>query len=97
MKLISLTKELKKFVAKELTCGNIRLGPEEISIRFNAVKGGGMIGDVEIEVKAHAFKERVRKQDRICLDIMNYIQRRIPSVGSVKVWLILSQLGHSWE
>lgn len=96
-KLLPLAKGLKTFVAKELTCGDIKLKPEEVSIRFNVIRGNGMIGDIEVEIKAHAFKERVKKQDRICLDVMNYLQGKIPSGGSIKVWLVLSELGHSWE
>ncbi len=96
-KLIPFIKEFKKFVANKLTCGDIKLKSEEVSVRLNVIKGNGMIGDVEVEIKAHAFKERVKRQDRICLDVMDYIQKRIPSIGNVKVWLVLSDMGHSWK
>jgi hypothetical protein len=92
-----LIKELKNFIAKELTCKDIKLKSEEVSIRLVVIKGDGMIGNVEIDIKAHAFKERVKRQDEICLNIMRYIQKKIPSIGTVKVWLALSELGHSWE
>ena len=55
-----------------------------------------MIGEVEVEITAHAFSERVQKQDEICLEVMKYIQENVPSIGNVKVWLKLSELGHSW-
>ncbi len=87
---------LKTFLAEKLTCGDIKLTPEEITIRFIDVNGGEMIGDVELEITAHAFQERIDKQDKICLDVMNYIKEKVPSVGDVKVWLKLCELGHSW-
>ena len=95
-KLKSLTSNLKTFVAEKLTCRDIKLTPEEISVRFIHVSGGKMIGDVELEITAHAFPERVEKQDKICLDVMNYIKEKAPSIGDVKVWLKLCELGHSW-
>lgn len=90
------TPSLKTFLAEKLTCGDIKLTPEEISVRFLHISGGEMIGDVELEITAHAFPERIKKQDRICLDVMNYIREKIPSAGDVKVWLKLCELGHSW-
>ena len=92
----NFTPKLKTFLAKKLTCGDIKLTSEEISIRFIHVNGGEMISDVELEITAHAFPERVKKQDKICIDVMNYIKEKFPSVGDVKVWLKLSELGHSW-
>lgn len=92
-----LIPELKKYVSDELTCGDIRLTPEEISIRMIQISGGEMIGDVELEITAHAFQERVERQDKICLEIANYLEEKLPSLGDVKVWLKLSELGHSWK
>ena len=89
--------ELKKYVAKQLTCGDIKLSPNEISVRIIITAGGQMIGEVELEITAHSFAERVNKEDKICLNIMKYIEGKLPSVGDVKVWLKLSELGHSWE
>jgi hypothetical protein len=96
-KLSSLAAELKTFVAKELTCGDITLKADEVSIRFVETIGDFMIGAVEVDIHAHAFKERVEKQDEICLRVMDYIQKKEPSLGIVKVWLVLSELGHSWK
>lgn len=91
-----LTPKLKEYIAEKLTCGDIKLTPSEVSIRFVNVGGGAMIGRIELEITAHAFPERVKKQDEICRDVMNYIKKGGPSVGDVKVWLKLSELGHSW-
>lgn len=91
-----LSAELKPFIAKKLTCGDIKLTQEEISIRIIYIEGGNMIGKVEIEIKAHAFKERIEKQDEICNEVRKYIMNKYKSLGDVRVWLILSELGHSW-
>lgn len=92
----NLSLDFKPFVANKLTCGDIKLSPEEVSIRVIYIEGGSMIGKVEIEIKAHAFKERVEKQDTICNEIRNYIMKKYKTLGDVRVWLILSELGHSW-
>lgn len=56
-----ITPDLKEFVAKELTCGEITLKSDEVSVRLVKVEGNGMIGEVEAEVSAFAFDERIKK------------------------------------
>lgn len=91
-----LSLDLKPYVANKLTCGDIKLSPEEVSIRVLYVEDGSMIGKVELEIKAHAFKERIEKQDKICNEIRNYIMEKYTTFGDIRVWLVLSELGHSW-
>ncbi len=55
-----------------------------------------MIADIELEIFAHAFKERVEKQDEICMTIRNHILKNVHELKDVRVWLVLSELGHSW-
>ena len=90
-----LTPDLKKFLAEKLTCGDISLSPSEISVRFIDVVGGDMIAEIELEIAAHSFPERVKKQDQICLEVMQYFQKKT-GIENVRVWLQLSELGHSW-
>lgn len=85
---------LRQYLAGVLTCGDITLGPSEISIRLVRSHGGEMIAPVELEISAHAFPERVEKQDQICLDVMSWIRQETGL--ETKVWLKLSELGHSW-
>lgn len=92
-----LAVKLKPYLAKELTCGEIKLKENEISVRLIQIGGAGMIGAVEVEITAYAFSERVEKQDQICLEVRDFIQKEYPSLKEVKVWLILAELGHSWE
>lgn len=93
---MNLIKGLKIFLAEKLSCGDIKLSPKEISIRILNIEDDNMIGTVELEIKAHAFKERVEKQDEICNDVRQYIMQKDASLGDIRVWLILSELGHSW-
>ena len=91
-----LSKKLKPYLAEKLSCGDIKLTSEEVSVRLIQIDGGDIIGRIELEIKAYAFKDRVEKQDEICNDIRSHIMKEYPSLGDVRVWLILSELGHSW-
>ena len=94
-KLDTFARNARDYFAKELSCRDKSLHASEISIRLLPVKGS-MIADVEIEMTAHAFKERVERQVEICLEIRNHIRKSL-DLESVMVWLILPQLGHSWD
>ena len=84
--------KLKEYFAEALSCGDIALKPEEISIRLISAKGN-MIGEIEAEITAYAFPERVKKQDEICCDAEKYL-KELTSLDA-KVWLKLSELGYS--
>ncbi len=90
------TASLKKYAAEQLTCGDIKLNADEISVRFLKDEGNGMLAPLELEISAAAFKERVDKQDEICLNIQKFLLDML-DVQDIKVWLILSELGHSWK
>jgi len=94
-KLKQLIPGLKKRVAKELSGQSIELDVDEISVRIVDVVGDGMLAKVEIEINAAAFEERVKRQDEICLNIQKYLIEALDT--DVKVWLVLSELGHSWQ
>lgn len=87
--------ELKELVSKELSGISIHLEVNEISIRIIEILGDGMLSKVEVEINAAAFDDRVKKQDEICLNVQKYLVDVLNT--DVKVWLILSELGHSWE
>lgn len=86
---------LKKLLVTELSGDSIQLDTDEVSIRLIEANGDGMLAKVELEIQAAAFKERVSKQDEICLRVQAFLQDALKT--DVKVWLILSELGHSWE
>ncbi len=87
--------ELKNFLSKELSGSSIKLSPSEISVRMvNQLNTDGLIGDIEIDLSVHSFSERVEKQDEICRNVRNFLQEK--DFKNVKVWLKLSELGHSF-
>ena len=87
--------KLRPFAAEHLSCGDIILKPEEVSIRF--IKSTGqMIGNVELEISVHAFKERINRQDEIANEFREFLMKEFPEIGDVRVWLKLSELGHSF-
>ncbi|HVQ44264.1 MAG TPA: hypothetical protein VMT30_04845 [Candidatus Saccharimonadia bacterium] len=92
-----MTPAIKQFVAAQLTCGELSLSPGEVTVRLMQVEGSGMIGDVEIDMVAHEFQERVEDQDGICQRVKAYLEQASPGLGEVRVWLNLGQLGHSWK
>lgn len=95
--LVALLRDLRAFLAERLTCGSKKLSRDEISVRLIEVTGAEMIGAIEMEVTAHAFAERVMRQDMICHEIATYLRRNLPMVANVQVWLLLCELGHSYE
>lgn len=88
--------ELKNLVAEQLTCGDKKLDANEITIRLISTPIEGMIAEMEIEIFAHAFKDRVERQDEICRSITSRILHSLPELKDVRIWLALSELGHSW-
>lgn len=89
---------LKVFIAEKLTCGDISLAPEEVSIRgIHIALSKGMIADVELDITAAPFQERVDRQDEISLDVQAFTKDLVPDADDVKVWLKLHELGHSFE
>jgi hypothetical protein len=91
-------KPMKVYIAQKLTCGDISLTPEEVSIRVVYIAlSKGMIADIEMDITAASFQERVDKQDEICLDVQAFTKTRVPDADDVKVWLNLHELGHSFE
>jgi len=95
-KLLGLSADLKVLIADLLTCDNIKLSTNEISIRFLKIEGNQTIAPVELEINAAAFKNRVLKQDKICKIVRSFIMDKCPFIEDVRVWLVLSELGHSW-
>ncbi len=96
LRLKPLVSKLKEFIADKLSGSDIKLTSGEVSIRFLAVHGNTMIGKIELEITAHAFKERIDRQDDICREVRDYIMKEVPEIGDVRVWLKLHELGHSW-
>lgn len=97
--------KLREFIAKELTCGERVIAAHEMSIRILSVHGRGMIAPIEIEIQAHAYQERIERSDVVCVAIRTFVMNAVNDskatvqkiqLKDFQVWLILSQLGHSW-
>jgi len=95
-KLSVIASQLREYLADKLSCSSKKLTPSEISLRFIKTNGGKMIAGVELEITAHAFPERVERQDEICREVADYIKEKIPTIKELQVWLKLCELGHSW-
>jgi hypothetical protein len=93
----AITPELKEVVAAQLTCGDRALQPDEVSVRKILSLGKGMMADVEMDIYAAAYKDRVERQDEICRFIRGFVLDNLEGVKDVQVWLPLSELGHSIE
>lgn len=89
--------KLRDYIALKLSCSNRTLAPNEISIRVMSTTLEEMIAPIEIEITAHHYRESVESADRTCLSIRDFIKEQIPSIPDVRVWLVLAELGHSWE
>jgi hypothetical protein len=92
-----ITPALKQFVADQLTCKDISLGPGEVSVRLLPALGKGMLAHVELDIFAAPYQERIEKQDEICLNVRQFILDHLDGLKDAKAWIILSELGHSWD
>ena len=97
VQLEGMTPDLKTYVAEQLTCKDITLNSGEVSVRLIKALGEGMLADIEMAVAAAPYQERVDRQDEICLNIREFVLNHIEGLEDAKVWLALSELGHSWE
>ena len=92
----SLIQEIKEFVAKKLSCKERVLNSNEISIRLIVPSTSSQIAETELTITAYPYPERIKEQDKICLEIRNFIISNA-NIKSVYVWLQLCELGHSSE
>lgn len=91
-----IIESLKNIFIELLSCNDIKLNENEFSFRILKTDRKFMIADIELEIKAHHFKERVEEQDIICNKVREFLLEKIPEVQDIRVWLILSELWHSW-
>lgn len=92
----NIINQLKEILIDLLSCENIKLNKDEFSFRLLKTDKKFMIADIELEIKAHHFKKRVENQDLICNKVREFLLEKIQGVQDIRVWLILSELWHSW-
>ncbi len=86
---------LQERVAEELTCPEIKLATDEVSVRLLRALGKGMLAPVEMDIIAADFPERVERQDEICRNVRQFVLGQIPELYDAKIWLSLNELGHN--
>ena len=93
-KIEPLLPELAERTAALLSTPEMALDGTHISIRVVVAHCGLMMSPVELEVTAHAFGQRLERQDEICGDLRQWLLRaEIPN----RVWLRLSALGYGYQ
>jgi hypothetical protein len=87
---------IKKKVAAKLSGSSRKLKSNEVSIRLIRVSpSSDMIGDLEVEILAHKYGERIKNSDKLATEIASYIQEKVKGYHKVRVWLELPELGHT--
>lgn len=89
------TDKLREFVADILTCSDIKLPPNEVSIRSITVDTDQyMMAPLECDIVAYNFPDCEAKQDRICTYVRKFLLENI-EVTDARVRLQLCKLWHS--
>ncbi|GHV22402.1 hypothetical protein FACS189428_4410 [Clostridia bacterium] len=87
---------LKDFAVEQLSCKELRLKREEFTIRcIESINTSFMMAPLECDIHVHHFPERIEKQDKICMEVRNFLLKTVSGIQDVKVRLQLSELGHS--
>lgn len=90
-----MTPPLKDYIAEQLTCKEITLNSGEVSVRLLQALVRGMLANVELDITAAPYAERVERQDEICLNVRQFVLDHITGLEDAQVWLNLHELGHS--
>lgn len=88
---------LKDYIAEQLTCKDITLNSGDVSVRLLQALGKGMLANVELDITAAPYEERVARQDEICLNVRQFVLDHVTGLEDAQVWLHLHGLGHSRE
>lgn len=83
--------ELRSMAANELSVEEWPIDETHISLRFNSVSGA-LIGEVELELIAHQFGDRVARKDEVCSRIRSHFEKRWKR--EVRVWMHLVEMGY---
>jgi len=96
-KLDAISSELKDLVSEELSCGDRKLKPEEVTLRLLHSLGKSMMAPIEMDITAAPYSERIDRQDQICLSVRQFVLDHVNGLENAQVWLNLHELGHSIE
>lgn len=87
----NLVSDFKQTVADLLSCDERKLVPQEISLRLLPAETNHMLADIECDIFAAQYPQRVLKQDEICNQVRDFLIANI-AVQDAKVWLMLSEM-----
>ncbi len=87
-------KDIQTAIAKALSCTESKPSPDDIRIRGIHLDFNSKIAQIEIDIFAYDFKERVEREDEIAEEIENQIIK-IVGYSDVKVFPIFCKIGHS--
>jgi hypothetical protein len=88
--------QLREAVAQKLSGSDRTHTSQDVSVRMIKVFGDGVIAPLELEILAQRYEERTTKADAICRELRHFLLDHLP-IGDARVWLTLTELGHSWE
>lgn len=88
---------IRSYIAQELSCKDISLSGENISLETTFVKEfySSLIKPIQVEIFCSPFAERVRRQKQITGMIETHIRRElnIPKKIGIKAFLIFTEIG----
>ena len=90
-----ISDDLATTIATSLSTSGGLLDGAHVSLRVFIPNRSFMIAPIELEITAHAFPERVERQDEICGELRAWLERRLAS--ECRVWLSLNQLGYGYK
>ena len=88
---------LAGIIAKELTCSDRQLNPEDIQLQILVPEITYNSPATRVDIYAAPYSKRVERQDIICTNVQQYLRENCPQTGDVKVFLILAELGYSFS
>lgn len=89
--------ELTQIIAKELSCSERKLADTDIHISVLVPELSHNVAGIRIDIQAYGYPERIKRQDDICHNIQQYMLSRCLVAGPVEVFLMLGELGYSFN
>ncbi len=82
-------------MAESLCVSDIQLDSSHVSVRLIECRGK-TIGDIELEIIAHAFLQRIENKDQRAIDIRKKVEELLLHTKQVRVWLLLCEMGYGY-
>ncbi len=89
--------ELTQIIADELSCPERKLIDKDIHMSVVIPEATYNAADTRMDIYAFGYPDRIKRQDDICYNIKQYVTKNCPTAGSVDVFLMLGELGYSFD